>query len=190
MVCIASFQVSSISRLIYREEIPIYYPLLNILQANFRKLLLHLHELLSTHIIYLPRLKQIQYSIVVNTFAFRTRDGRSNPTRGRSLFYYFFLLSEIFRTISGFFEGSSEISQVIFLNFSGRLLINSKNMTDSTLAALKFRGPFLSFSNYSNQMLPINFAFQMHDGNYFLTRIPRDHFDLLLRSNERSFRNS
>ena len=90
----------------------------------------------------------------------RTRNVRSNPTRGRSLFYYFFLLSEIFRTISGFFEGSSEISQVIFLNFSGRLLINSKSMTGSTLAALKFRGPFPSFSNYSNQMLPINLLFK------------------------------
>ena len=44
-VCIASLQVSSMSHLIkttfflYREEIPIFYPLLNMLKTIFRKAL-------------------------------------------------------------------------------------------------------------------------------------------------------
>ena len=51
-------------------------------------------------------------------------DRRFTPTRGRR----FFNLTEFFRNVSGFFEGSFWISQVIFLNFSGRLLINSRSI--------------------------------------------------------------
>ena len=55
----------------------------------------------------------------------------STPARGRRLFFFH---SEIFRNVSAFFEGSSCISLVIFLNFSERLLINSTNISGKNWA--------------------------------------------------------
>ena len=46
----------------------------------------------------------------------------------------FFILSKFFRVDSGFFEGSFWISLVMFLNFTARLLINSKNITGKNWA--------------------------------------------------------
>ena len=63
-------------------------------------------------------------------FDFKTRDRRNKPNSlSLAFFFSFFMLSEFFSSVSGFFEGSSWISQAIFLNFSGRLLINSTSIT-------------------------------------------------------------
>ena len=61
----------------------------------------------------------------------RLSNERSNPTH--SLFF-FLSLSEFFRNVFDFFEGSSWISQLSFRNFSGRLLINFRNITGKNCA--------------------------------------------------------
>ena len=64
---------------------------------------------------------------VVSAFDFRTRDRRIEPDSWSFAYFYFLNFSG---TFLAFLEGSSWISKVIFLNFSGRLLINSGNIAD------------------------------------------------------------
>ena len=125
-----SFQLPSISHIIqtsiflYREEISIFYTYLNMLQVNFRKTFaIVTQNAVYTYIIFLPRLKQVQLCTVVSILFFQTRDWRIKPHSGSPFLFEYFV------NISGFFEESSWISRVIFLNFSGRLLIISRNIT-------------------------------------------------------------
>ena len=132
-----SFQVLPKSHLIktlifrYREEIPIFYPLLNILQTNFRKLSQQSHIPLFTCILFFATLETspIPYS----GQSFRLPNKRSWDQIPLAV-VRFLLLSEFFKKVSGFFEGSSWILQLIFVIFSGRLLISSRDITGKNQA--------------------------------------------------------
>ena len=113
-VCMFSFQVTPTSHLIktlifrYREEIPIFYPFLNILLMNFRKTFVAVTQTaVHTHIIFLPSWKRVPCRIVVRAFVCQTRVRVSKPHYWSFAFYY-------------------------FLKFSGWFLVFSKNFLDFT----------------------------------------------------------
>ena len=83
---------------------------------------------LSTFILFFCRkcFKACMYGMVVMMLYYCPMDPQFEPRRGELIF---FILYYFFRIVSGFFEGSFWISQVIFLNFTARLLTNSKNIT-------------------------------------------------------------
>ena len=71
------------------------------------------YSTMCTRVIYfLPCLKQVPYRTVVSAFDCRTRDRRIK-SHSRLFAFFFLLLSDFFRNVSGFFEESFWISQVI-----------------------------------------------------------------------------
>ena len=108
------------------------------LQAHFRKTFVAIMwTAVYTYTSFSLRLKQVYCcTVVIGCSTSKREIMGSNPTRGRSNFFFFLNFSETFLT---FFEGSSWLSRVIFLNFSGRY--------QRILAALKFSETFLDFSN-------------------------------------------
>ena len=89
------------------NKVHIFYRLLNILQANFRKTFAAITRTAAySCVIFLPFLKHDYYSIVFSAFAFQTT------------FW-------IFQKYFWLYRGKFLVSLVAFLNFSGRLQINS-----------------------------------------------------------------
>ena len=90
---------------------------------------------------------------MVSAFNFQTRDRRIKPPLAIINFIYIYIykvISKFFRNVFGFLEARSWILQLIILNFSRKLLINSRNITGKNfciLAALKFPGTCLGFFN-------------------------------------------
>ena len=121
-VCTVSFQMPSISHLIkiliflYREEIPIFYPLLNMLQMNFRKTFFAVTRIAAyTNITFLPHLKHVHYHTKVSVFNCQRRDCRmKHHLRSFAFFFTFWIFQKRFWLFRGKFLDFTSIISKLF----------------------------------------------------------------------------
>ena len=116
----SKFHIVKTSIFLYHKETQIFYQLLNMLLEDFRKTFAAItRTAVYTYTMFLSRFTSCSLVRLPNERSMIKPHSRPSD---------FFLLSE-FRNVPVFpFQRNFWISQVIFLNFSRRLLINSKKI--------------------------------------------------------------